>query len=393
MTWILLSLREWQRRPLRMSITTAGVALAVAALWSLLAFAHGYKAGLRNDLDKLGAHIIVVPKGCPYDAASLALHGASWPCYLKAEYLKQVRAVQGIAVAAPVLMNAYFDGSGAQTVYVGVEGNMLRLKRNWHVNGHFPSRAGEILIGADVAQRHMWRVGQAVRLPGTDNKRGVVSGILAPTQSADDTFIHLRLADAQRLFGHRNELTHILVQLQDPNRMEHAVAELRGCGAGFDMNVVPMAHLFTTIGNVVNSTRALLAGIAFVAFLVAGAGVSNSVMMAVAERTREIGVMRALGASHSDIFRLFWSQTMQVCLLGAAGGVMFALLGARVVEAWLRTRLPFAPSGSLVQPEAATTVICFACALFIGSVAGLLPAWRAARLAPTVAMNAQGGRA
>jgi ABC-type lipoprotein release transport system permease subunit len=125
MTWTLLSLREWQRRPLRMSITTMGVALAVAALWSLLAFAHGYQTGLRNDLDKLGAHIIVVPKGCPYDAASLALHGASWPCYLKAEYLKEVRGTHGIAVAAPMLMNAYFDKSGAQTVYVGVERSIL----------------------------------------------------------------------------------------------------------------------------------------------------------------------------------------------------------------------------------------------------------------------------
>lgn len=119
---------------------------------------------------------------------------------------------------------------------------------------------------------------------------------------------------------------------------------------------------------------------------------SNSVMMAVAERTREIGVMRAMGASHSDIFRLFWNQTLQVCFLGATAGVLLALLGARLVESWLRTRLPFAPSGSLVQPDGATTVICFACALLVGSLAGVLPAWRAARLSPTVAMTARGGR-
>src|SRR4028119_1711324 len=102
MSWPLLSLREWQRRPLRMSITTMGVALAVAALWSLLAFAHGYQTGLRNDLDKLGAHIIVVPKGCPYDAASLALHGASWPCYLQAAYLQEVRGTRRAGVAGAV---------------------------------------------------------------------------------------------------------------------------------------------------------------------------------------------------------------------------------------------------------------------------------------------------
>jgi hypothetical protein len=65
MTWTLLSLREWQRRPLRMSITTMGVALAVAALWSLLAFAHGYKAGLRTELDKLGAHILCCAERLP----------------------------------------------------------------------------------------------------------------------------------------------------------------------------------------------------------------------------------------------------------------------------------------------------------------------------------------
>src|SRR5262244_694513 len=97
MTWTQLSLKDWQRRPLRTGVTAAGVAIAVAALFSLLAFQRGYREGLRRELDRLGAHVLVVPKGCPYDAASIALHGASWPCYLKERYLAEVRSVPVIA--------------------------------------------------------------------------------------------------------------------------------------------------------------------------------------------------------------------------------------------------------------------------------------------------------
>src|ERR1051325_6715432 len=111
MTWIELSLKEWRRRPLRTALTSGGVAIATAALYSLLAFQSGYRTGTKMELDRLGAHILVVPKGCPYDAASMALHGASWPCYLKAAYLEEVRATPGIRSAAPALMTAFYDAS------------------------------------------------------------------------------------------------------------------------------------------------------------------------------------------------------------------------------------------------------------------------------------------
>src|SRR5216117_2237218 len=128
MTWLRLSLKEWQRRPLRTSVTAAGVAIAAAALFSLLAFQRGYRDGVRHELDRLGAHILVVPKGCPYDAASIALHGASWPCYLKSSYLAEVSGTVGVASAAPVFMAALPSSNGAQIVYVGVDERMLALR-------------------------------------------------------------------------------------------------------------------------------------------------------------------------------------------------------------------------------------------------------------------------
>src|SRR5215831_10442923 len=120
MKWLQLALKNASRRKIRTLVTTLGVAIAVAALFSLISFQRGYQAGMQGELDRLGAHILIVPKGCPYDAASIALHGASWPCYLKESYLAQVQAVTGIATAAPVFMSAVYDTEQNQSVYVGV---------------------------------------------------------------------------------------------------------------------------------------------------------------------------------------------------------------------------------------------------------------------------------
>lgn len=391
MTWVELSLKEWRRRPLRTTVTAAGVAIATATLFSLLSFQRGYRDGVRQELDRLGAHVLLAPKGCPYDAASMALHGASWPCYLKQSYLKEVRTVPEVATAAPVYMAALYDTDSRQTVYVGMESNILALRPSWHITGRFPASAGEVMPGVEVARRYGWHLGQQVSLPGLRNQLGTVVGVLAPTQGAEDTFIHLALSDAQGRFHHPDELTHILVRLDDPNDMDRAVAQLRGCDAGLAMNVVPLAHVFRTIQALVNSTRLLLGCIALVAFLAAGAGLSNTILIAVAERRRELGTMRALGASRANIFQLVWLETMQTCLGGAIAGIGLSFLASRAVETWVRARLPFAPGGSLIRWEWWVVGACVGSALILGGLAGLLPASRAAAVPPMMSIRNRGG--
>jgi putative ABC transport system permease protein len=378
-----------RRGKLRGVVTAGGVAAAVALAFCLLSFQRGYRRGIASELDRLGAHLLVVPKGCPYDAASIALHGASWPCYLKSEYLRTVRRTAHVAVAAPVLMSALYDtGSGAQVVYCGVEPDLLALKRTWRVDGAFPARPGEVMAGAEFARARGWRVGQTVTLPGVEEKTTArVSGILRPTQAADDLFLFLPLAGAQRLFHRPGQLTHILVRLDDTGRSDAVVRDLRGCDAGLEMTVVPLAHLFRTIDQIVQSTRLLLASLALTALLAAGAGVSNAVLMAVSERRREIGVLRALGASPGLVFRLVWAETLVLCLAGGTVGLAGASAGAALFEGWLRARLPYAPDGQLVRPEAAVLLGCLLASAALGSAASLLPAWRAARLAPVEAIR------
>ncbi len=387
MNFFALSLNEWRRRPLRTGITAAGVAIAVAAMFSLLAFHDGYRDGMRNEIDRLGAHVLVVPKGCPYDAASIALHGANWPCYLKSSYFEEVRATPGVSSAAPAFMAALPGSNNAQIVYVGVDERMLALKSRWNIKGTFPRNAGEILAGPDIARQQGWSIGDRVSLPGLPNQQGMVAAILEPTHGADDSFIFTRLADAQQWFQHHGELTHILVRLNDPNELDHAVTALRGCDAGMDMNVVPLAHLFRTIQQLVNSTRVLLGCVALIGLLIAGTGVSNAVLMSVTERSREIGIMRAIGASRAQVFRLIWWEAIQVCLVGGLAGVLLAFASSHSIESWVRSRLPFAPSDALIRWEWWIAGACLGGAVALGSLAALLPASHAAELSPIEAMR------
>ncbi|MFN3649428.1 MAG: ABC transporter permease [Armatimonadota bacterium] len=387
MTWFGLALRNSSRRWPRTLLTITGVAVAVAALFSLLAFQRGYTRGISGELDRLGAHILVVPKGCPYDAASIALHGARWPCYLKSDYLGEVAALRTVGQAAPVFMSAVYDPAGEQCVYSGVTAEIFALKKGWRLRGRPAERAGELLIGADVAAKRKWALGDSVPLPGLEGEKGTVAGVLEPTGGADDTFIYMPLADAQRIFRRSDSLTHILVRLRDPDQLDQAIAEMRSCGSAGEMNVIPLTHLFRTIQGLVNSTRLLLGSVVLVALLIAGAGVSNTMFMAVLERTQEIGTLRALGASTGDVFRLFWLETLQVCAAGGALGILIAFAGAQGVEAWLRARLPFAPTDPLIRWEWWVAAACLGAVLVVGTLAGLLPSWRAARLVPMEAIR------
>ena len=387
MNWLVLSSKEWLRRPLRAVVTAGGVAVAVAAMFSLLAFHNGYRDGVQHEIDRLGAHILVVPKGCPYDAASIALHGANWPCYLDSAYLAEVAATPGVKSAAPAFMAAVPEGNGAQVVYVGIDERMLALRPGWKIDGQFPGRAGEILAGSEAARLHGWKSGDRIALPELRGQSATVAGILMPTYGADDTFIYTRLEDAQQWFHHRGELTHILVRLADANFLDHTVAGLRGCGAGQDMNIVPLAHLFRTIQVLVNSTRLLLGCVALIGLLVAVTGVSNAVLMSVAERRREIGIMRAMGASRAGIFGLICLETIQVSVFGSVAGVVTAFCSSQAVESWLRSRLPFAPVDTLIRFEWSTAFACVLGAALLGAIAAMLPASHAAECSPVEAMR------
>lgn len=192
-----LVLGNLRHKTARTVITLLGLALATGTMFTLLAFTRGYERGLQDELAQLGAEILVVPKGCPYDAASLALHGANWPCYLKESYLSQVAQTAGVAIAAPVLMAA--AQGREREILVGVTRDYLQLRPLWKIEGKFPASRGEVLLGAEAARRLNAKVGDKIRsslIKANFHVTGILQAMAAPDD--DFTFMHLGCGGTRR---------------------------------------------------------------------------------------------------------------------------------------------------------------------------------------------------
>ncbi|MBI3944472.1 MAG: ABC transporter permease [Armatimonadetes bacterium] len=400
MVWFRLGLKNLLRRPVRTTLTVAGVAVAIAVLYSLLEFQKGYEKGLREDLNALGAHIMVVPKGCPYEASTIVLHGGKWPRYLKADYMEKVRAVPGIDESAGILMDAIIAKNAREKnqIFLGVDEHFRRLRQNWRFRegGWFPD-ADSLIIGANVAKELGLKVGDRYHIQEPRGNFNVdatftVAGILEPTATQDDGFYFLPLATVQKAFNLKDRIVVILVKVKDVANVTPVVEALKKSEA--NMNVFPLTELLDTMGQLVKNTKVFVLAIVLVAVAIGTVGVLNTILMAVFERTREIGMMKAFGAAAGDVFKLIWAETILMCTAGGVAGVGLALVASRGTEAFIKgvlakTALISVPKGTLIGfswPVFGTAMVL---ALFLGLVAGAYPAWRASTVSPIEAIRAE----
>lgn len=394
MNWTAIALKNILRRPIRSILTIAGVAIAVAMLFNLLEFQRGYEKGLRSELAGLGAHIMIVPRGCPYEAATIVLHGGKWPRYMDEEWYEIVRETDGIGASTAIIMDAIIrDGGRENLIYMGIDDNYPSLRQSWrYASGDWFSRPESAILGSSVARSMNVTVGDAItiedkgRVPAT---QVTVAGVLERTNSQDDGMIFLPQHTLQRIFGLEDKLVVILVKLEDVTRTDEVAAALRSASAEADagMNVFPLSELLNTLTALLSSTRVFVLAIVAVAFVIGGVGVLTTILMAVYERTREIGMMKAMGAAKTDVFRLIWLETLFTTIGGGLAGILLALLSGRGVVALLKLVLPHTPADFALGITGSTLAICLGVSVVLGVVAGTWPAWRAASISPITAIR------
>jgi putative ABC transport system permease protein len=400
MVWFRLGLKNLLRRPVRTTLTVAGVAVAIAVLYSLLEFQKGYERGLREDLNALGAHIMVVPKGCPYEASTIVLHGGKWPRYLKQEYMEKVRAVPGIEESAGILMDAIIAKNAQEKnqIFLGIDEHFRKLRQNWKFReGGWFTADDSIIVGASVAEELKLSVGDSYHVREARGNFTVdatfrVAGILEPTATQDDGFYFLPLTTVQKEFNLPGKIVVILVKAKDVANITPVVDALKKTEA--NMNVFPLTELLNSMGQLINNTKVFVLAIVLVAIAVGTVGVLNTILMAVFERTKEIGMMKAVGAGAGDVFKLIWAETILMCSAGGLLGTSLALLASRGTEVFIKgvlatTGLISVPKGTLIGfswPVFGTAMLL---ALFLGLGAGAYPAWRASRVSPIEAIRAE----
>jgi len=394
MTLTRLAIKSLLLRPARTALTVISVAASVAVLFSLLAFNTGYQEGLQRQLQQMGVHLMVVPIGCPYEAASLVLKGGEIASYLDQGVAERIAAIEGVAIAAPSLMHAIVRPEDGRTdIYLGIDERQWQLKNWWRLSsGGAPTaellaEPDAMVLGWDAALIEKREdVGEKIWVPEIDAEF-TVTGILEPTGTQDDGFFYLPLATAQERFGLEGQITAVQIRLTDPALAPAVGDELERIFPGAE--IIRMEELLGSMTALMDSARALIFAIVAVVIAISAVGVLNTMLMSVFERTREIGVLRATGAGRAHIFGLVWTETVALTAIGGVAGLVLAALAARGVEVVIKRFVPMAPKEAMTHFDPRAALICVLAVLGIGLVAGVYPALRAASVRTIEALRSE----
>jgi putative ABC transport system permease protein len=370
-----------------------GIALSSWVLVSLLGFNQGYEAALNKDIDNMGFSLMVMAKGCPYEAATLMLKGGTGLKYMKEAVVKDLAREPEVEKTTPILMSAVFDPnkgeSGGIAGYFGVEPKSyseLKTFLTFRQGGWFTDEhAFEVVMGYEAAELEQREVGDMILMPEKNVKFKVV-GVLNRTGTQDDGTIFAPLKTLQAIFNRPNEITTIGIKVKkgvDSSGLEARLYKLP------DVQIVSLQQVKDTIMKLISTAKVMVLSIAIIAILIAMVGVVNTILTSVWERMQEIGILKTIGAMPWDIFKLIWTETLILCTTGGILGVVLALILARVTDILIRSILPYAPSGGLVLIDMKLVLITLVAILGIGLLSGIYPAWRAGRIRPLEAIRSE----
>jgi len=379
------------RKKLRTALTVLGLSLSAWILISLFGFNQGFKKALDKDIDNMGYQILLTAKGCPYEAATLMLKGGTGLKYFNDNMLDSLKTHKEILAVTPMLMQVVFDPNkgenGGITGYLGVDAKTfpqmkpyLKLKKgSWFSSNN----SLEAVIGYESAELEQREVGDELFIPEKEITVKVV-GILERSGTQDDGTIFLPLKTVQNIFNMENKLTAAGIKVDQNASISELEEKLYSLP---DVQVVSMSQVKQTISNLVATARIMVTAIAVIALLISMVGVINTVLMSVLERYQEIGILKSMGASSSDIFKLIWTETIVVSLLGGLFGALLSIFSSQVIDYIIRLILPYTPNGQLISFDLLLLVKSLLIIVFIGIISGLYPSYKASRIRPLEAIR------
>ncbi len=384
MEFIKLAVNNLLRHKVRSILTLVGIAASVAVLFSIISFNRGFERGLIDELDRTGIHFMIVAAGCPHEVASLVLHGTIMPKYIDTKILEIVSNTEGVELASPMLIAqlANHKENRLDLVHGLLMEHAMQLKPEWQFTGTIPIDDTGVILGSEVAAHDNVQLGDPIEY---DGRQFMVSAILKSTGSQDDAFVYMPIRALQEILQKPDGLTAIGVKVSAAARLDSVIEELTNTIPG--VQIVTMSDVFQSLASLADSAKVLSMSIAVIAVLISAIGVMNSILMAIFERTKEIGMMRAIGASRFDVFRIIIKETTMLTIVGGISGILLAVFAAGLIEDFVRSFMPYVPSGRMIHFDPWLAGACIAFSMVIGLVAGGYPAWKASRITPIEAIR------
>lgn len=378
-----LVFRNITRRRSRFAFTLLGITVGIASLVTLLSLGTGLEKEVRKQAEVLGAHLVVTPKGwCAYEQISV-LTGEALPEAIPDADVKKIASIEGLQ-ALPYLTERTAIQNQPVPV-VGILPQEMKGFKKWKIEkGEYRLDEEGAVIGYGIARQFELSVGDIVSI----RRKGFrIRGILAEVGNRDDLAIYLDLPVAQALYGAGDKVSFLSVKVDDISQIDKYILEIQETS---NVAVVTDKQLLKSVLGIVGAVGNALQLIAVVAILAACFGIVNTMMTAMYERKREIGILQAIGAKRRTIFSLFLAESgfygLAGGLLGVVAGFIFSYAAAPYISqneftAFLGSR----QTVRIFDPVIAAEAIVFS--VIVSVLSGLYPAWKASCLSPVEAIS------
>ncbi len=374
---------------LRSILTMLGVIIGVAAVVVLVAIGSGAKREVESQVEGLGSNLVLIVPG--------RFEIGSAPSVSRLQ-LRDVdllgRVVGDRRAVATTVASGEAVRVGSREAFVTVNGTNENVpfvfnrpldRGEYFGDSDVDTRRRVAVLGSGVADKLFGEVDPLGRQVSIAGVRFRVIGVFAEVGStfgvSRDEEVHVPVTAAQRLFGvERIDALAVKAPSSEsvPSLRRELVRALEDEYDGDEFSAVTQTQILGTIGRILGLLTSVLAAIAGISLLVGGVGVSNIMLVSVRERTREIGLRKALGARQWDVLLQFLLEAVLLCVVGGLLGIGIGVAVSRLVD----TLTPMPAVIAWWSP-----VLAFAVSVWVGVFFGVVPARRAGRLDPVVALR------
>jgi putative ABC transport system permease protein len=398
-----LAFKNLRHRLSRSLLTLLGIAIGIMAIISLLALGEGMQQAVTGELSSLSDVIIVSAGGNMF--SSFGGGGStSTGEYFTQRDIADIQRVQGIKEVSTQLSGsglAEYNGKTTILSLTGMDVDVMKLQyasQNLEAGGFLnEGEQNNIMIGNSIAHDTFdtdISIGGRIKING---QKFFVSGIFGKQGfggSSSDSIVLMSSRDFKKLTGQSN-ISLIYLRVNNVNDAESIATTIQNAinenhGKKDFATATTMTSILKTVQNIIGILQLVLVGIASIALVVASIGIMNTMLTSVMERTREIGIMKAIGATTQDIMSIFIIEGALMSSVGGIIGIILGVFGSQALTLILKSFMSMGGGGSfqLVPIITITTVVlAIAVSLIVGILSSLYPAWKAARMSPIEAVR------